>query len=747
MKPEKVKVKLGFGNKVEEVTVNVPDGDLPPYEVGDTFQIVGTEATRVDARAKVTGQAKYTYDQQLPGQLVGRILRCPHANADIESVDLNPASKMDGVHAVLDLTKVFGSRTIRFAGDAVAAVAAIDSNTAEAALRAIQVLYKVLPFCVTMEDAQKQDAPRVGRGNQENVEGGKRRDRSAKHAERTADADHRVRGRFTTEVQTHTCLETHGTVCSWEGDDLLCYASTQATFNVAREMSSGRGAVGANSAHVICEYIGGGFGSKFSAGREGITAALLARNSGRPVHLMLDRREEHTSVGNRPDSNQDMEMAVKNDGTILGLRVRSTGTPGSGSRGGGAQNDALYNLGFVDKVALTVRTNTGAQRAMRAPGWPQGIFALESLMDMAADAIGMDPIEFRIMNDNHKIRPEEFKVGAKLAGWKKKRNSKRSRGVLRTGIGCAGSQWAARGGRGAGFTVRIHRNGTVETRNGSQDLGTGARTITGMVVAEELGIGMDRIRTFIGDTRDPRGPASGGSTTTPTLTPVARLAGFRSKERLLEIVAERYKWNAQDLDLKGGVVVRKNGRKAPRKVTFAQACALMEDDLIEVTEQRRSNTRNGYSSTNAGCQFAEVDVDTETGNVFVRRVVAVQDAGKIINPLLARSQVRGGVIQGVSYALFERRIMDRQEGRMINADLENYKVLGPREMPEIEVHFPDVLNGFNNTSTMGIGEPPVISTAAAVANAVAHALGVRVMSLPITPKRVLEAIAAKENKK
>jgi xanthine dehydrogenase YagR molybdenum-binding subunit len=603
-----------------------------------------------------------------------------------------------------------------------------------------------------MEDAQKDGAPQVGRGSQRNVEpSGRRRrgdsdKRAATYTERTAGADHRVAGRFTTEVQTHTCLETHGTVCSWEGEDLLCYASTQATFNVAREMSSERGAVRANSTHVICEYVGGGFGSKFSAGREGITAALLARDSGRPVHLMLDRREEHTSVGNRPNSNQEMEMAVKNDGTILGVRIRSTGTAGSGSRGGGAQNDAFYNLGFVDKIAQTVRTNTGAQRAMRAPGWPQGIFALESLMDMAAEAIKIDPVEFRLMNDNHKIRPEEFRIGAKLAGWKRKRKAKSRRGPLRTGIGCAGSQWAARGGRGAGFTVRIHRNGTVETRNGSQDLGTGARTITGMVVAEELGIGMDRIKTFIGDTRDPRGPASGGSTTTPTLTPVARLAGFRAKEQLLEMVAAEYKWNAADLDLRDGLVIKKGGKKAPRRVTFAEACALMEDDLIEVTEQRRSNTRNGFSSTNAGCQFAEVEVDIETGKVHVTRVVAVQDAGKIINPLLARSQVRGGVIQGVSYALYERRIMDRQEGRMINADLESYKVIGPKEMPEIDVHFPDVLNGYNNTSTMGIGEPPVISTAAAIANAVAHAIGVRVMSLPITPRKVLEALAAKEKK-
>ena len=766
---DEVKIKVGFGDDFRELTVTLPEGDVAPYSPDDRLSVVGSAANRVDGPAKVTGAAKYTYDQNPTGLLHGKILRCPHPNANIKNVDVTPALAMPGVKAALSFPEVFRRRTVRFAWDGVAAVAAETEEQALAALEKIVVEYEVLPFSVTIEDSIADNAPQVGRRDQENVmrtspripfrrDGSFNEEREKQNVEEMAEREKTldeilagspnvISARFETEVQTHACLETHGIVCRWEEEKLICHCSTQATFGVLREMTMRQGPVRAREAQVLCEYIGGGFGSKFFSGREGVAGALLAREAGRPVKLMLDRREEHTGVGNRPGSRQELTLATDIDGTIQGLRVRSWGSPGASPQGGGAVNDAIYKLGAVDKVEYGVRTNTGGARPQRAPGWPQGIFALESAIDAAAAQAKIDPIEMRRKNDDHPIRKTQYTIAAERAGWKRRpqldeQNKDR---IVKRGIGCASATWYQAGGGGARVLVRLHKDGRVEVRNGAQDIGTGTRTVMGMVVAEELGLQLDDVTTFIGDTTDPRGPGSGGSTTAPTILPAARLAAVRAAEDLIDLVAAEYDWDPADLTLRRGEVARVDGGELPRRVTFRQACALIPDDSIEVLERRpiihrRKPNYEGYSDSNAGVQIAEVEVDTETGEVRVLRVTAVQDAGKLINPKTAESQVRGGIIQGVSYALFERRIMDRQEGRMLNADLEGYKIVGSLDCPDLDVVMQDVYMGRNNVHVMGLGEPPVISTAAAVANAVSHAIGVRITKLPITPKSVLEAL-------
>jgi CO/xanthine dehydrogenase Mo-binding subunit len=765
MSTEDVKIKVGYAGRTEMLTLKVREGDLVPYDLDREYKVIGRSTDRVDAIAKVTGAAKYTYDKNLPKMLHGRMLRCPHPNANVKAIDFSKAEKMKGVHAVLDLSLEARRASKRFAWDAVAAVAAETEAIAEEACRAIEVEYEVLPFAVRTRDAMKPDAPQVGRRNDVNVNvmdrrlRKRRRESNEDYAARIAEVEKErdaewaliekeahliVEDEFETQCQTHTSLETHGVVCDWDGENLLCYASTQATFNVQREL---RSAANARDVRVQTEYLGGGFGSKFSAGIEGVTGARLAKKAGRPVKMMLDRREEHTSVGNRPDSIQKLKMAVAKDGTILGYRVRSWGTPGSGSSGAGARNDTMYELGKVDKIEYSVRTNTGSLRAMRAPGFPQGVYALEQMMDIAAARLKMDPLEFRNKNDRHLVRPHEFEIGAAKIGWKNRNRKPGSgRGPIKRGIGCAGTEWFARGGRGASCKVRIFPDGKVEIRNGSQDIGTGTRTIMGMVAAEELGLEPELIDTFIGDTNDPKGPASGGSTTAPTLTPAARVAAHKAKLQLLSLVASAREADLGDLDLFDGYVVKKRGSRRDRIMSFEEACALIIDDFIEVVGDGPSNIREGFTRTNSGAQFADVEVDTETGEVRVLRVVAVADGGKIINAKTAQSQVSGGVIQGVSYALFEDRVMDPQKGHMLNADMESYKIAGPVDTPEIEVVLVDVANGFNLTSCMGLGEPPVIATAAAIANAVQNAIGVRIKSIPITPKKVLEALAREEKK-
>ncbi len=757
---EEMKIKVGFGDTFRELTVRIPDGDIPPYQPGDPLDLVGTSEIRLDAVAKVTGTAEFTYDRQPKGLIYGKILRSPHANANIRSIDVSQARALEGVRAVLTTPDVFEDSTARYAGAEIAAVAADSEAIADEAVRMIEVDYEVLPFCVTIDDSMAEGAPKVGRGNQENVDRvsprARRRRRGGeinadaeasmvarmKEREKTVDklfakSKGVVEGEFRTQVQTHAPLETHGVVCDWDGKNLLCYGSSQATFGFKRELGSSRGPVGAKDVRVICEYVGGGFGSKFSAGREGVLGAMLAREAGKPVRLMLDRKEEQTSAGNRPDSLQKLKMGVAADGTILAYRVRSWGTPGTGTGGAGAHNDGIYNLGEIDKVEYGVRTNCGGARAHRAPGWPQGVFALEQMMDMGAQSVGLDPIEFRKRNDDHPIRTAQYDIAREKIGWDRPRVRGGAATVCR-GVGVASNLWFSAGGRGTQVMVRVHKDGQVEVRNGAQDIGTGTRTVMGMVAAEELGLPLARVRTFIGDTRDPQGPGSGGSTTIGSITPAARLAGYVAKQRLLEVVAARKNWPIDQLGLRRGHVTR----SGDPVLSFDAACQLMEEDVIEVLESRKANYA-GFSDTNAGVQCAEVEVDTETGEVRVIKVVAVADAGKLINPMLAESQVRGGVSQGVGYALLERRIMDSQEGRMVNPNLEMYKLLGAVDCPEIEVVLFDVYNGKSNTSVMGLGEPPIVATAAAVANAVSDAIGVRITEIPITPRKVLEALGRK----
>ena len=756
--PKEIQIKVGFGDQFRDLTVRIQDDDVKPWQPGDRLNLIGQSTPRVDAVAKVTGTANYSYDQKPKGMIYGKILRSPHGNADIVSIDIDKAKKLPGVRAILTAPEIFEDESARYAGAEVAAVAADTEMQAEAALRAIEVEYDIKPHCVTVEDARKEGAPQVGRGEQVNVARISPRQRRGRRGsnsdmdERLArqeaavgkviqDSDVVVEGEFSTQVQTHAPLETHGSVCSWEDGRLICWASSQATFGFRNELTSNWGGVRAKSCQILSEYVGGGFGSKFSAGREGVLGALLAKEAGVPVHLMLDRSGEQLSAGNRPDSLQQMKMGVNKDGVIQGTRIRSWGTPGTGTGGAGAHNDGIYNIGEVDKIEYGVRTNTGGAKAHRAPGWPQGAFALEQMMDMAADEIGMDRVEFRKKNDEHPIRKVEYDIAKDRIKWN--RSLTRNGGAeICQGLGIASNLWFSAGGGGASALVRITKDGQVEVRNGAQDIGTGTRTVMGMVVAEELVLEMNQVATRIGNTDDPQGPASGGSTTIGTVTPAARLAAFHAKKELMEIVADRKGWDASELDLKDQEVWRIG--EGSTGMTFESACALMDDDAIEVLKGRPRRNYEGFSDTNAGVQAAHVEVNQATGAVKVLKVVAVADAGKILNPLTSESQVRGGVIQGVSFALFERRIMDRQKGRMLNDDFENYKMLGSMDCPEIDVVLLDVYNGKSNTQVMGLGEPPIVATAAAVANAVSDALGVRMYDLPITPKKVLEAIAKRD---
>ncbi len=691
--------------------------------------LTGTEVNRLDAADKVTGRAKYTYDIHLPGMLYGKILRSPHPHAKVVKVDLSRAEAHPGVKAVVNL-RLPERETVRYAGEEVAAVAAVSPEAAEEALRWIDVAYEELPFCVVEEESMAPVAPQIHPNG--NVEVPRRRQREQGDIEAGfAGADQVIEATYRVPVQTHSSLEPHGAVARWEGDELTVWCSTQGVVGVQGNLADWF-RIPKSQVRVISEHVGGGFGSKFGPGVEGLVAARLARQAGAPVKLMLSRKEEHLCVGNRPSAIMKIRMGAKKDGGLTAFHSSSYGT-------GGVTGVGNIPLPYVfqvpnRKVELKdVHINAGGARAMRAPGHPQAAFAMDSAMDELAGALGMDPLAFRKQNDSaqNEIRLKQYEIGAERIGWhRRNRVAGSGEGAVRRGIGVGCGLWGGRGVRNTFAEVRIHPDGSVDASSATQDIGTGIRTLIAMVAAEELGLRLEDVRSHIGDSRLPPGRASGGSTTTPSTVPAVKIAARQAKEQLFERVASVLGVEADRLEARDGrVQVKGNGKRWDWREVTAQ----LGGDSVAVMAEWGA----GFSSQGvAGVHFMEVEVDVETGRIQPVRVVAVHDCGLVVDKLTAESQIIGGVIGGISYALLENRLMDELTGIMLNPDFENYKIAGTLEMPEIE----PIMMDMPERGVIGLGEAPAIPILGALANAVHNAIGVRVRELPMTPDKVLAAL-------
>ncbi|MHC4548334.1 MAG: xanthine dehydrogenase family protein molybdopterin-binding subunit [Planctomycetota bacterium] len=732
----KKELRIGLPGNDKKVEVNLTDETPPPWDLDTDLKVVGKDHPRLDGVAKATGEARFSYDRRFPGMIYARFLRSPHASA-VAKVDAAKAKALPGVLHVEE----FPGR-IRYAGQHVCGVAAETEEILDDALALVVVDYEIEPCVTTVTAAMQEGAPAVAgpAGNVREPRRGPSGDPkgvAAAHQE----ADVVLAREYRTQVQTHSCLETHGCVCKWDGDKLTVYASTQATFAFRATMARSLG-IPQRDVTVITEHMGGGFGSKFGADAWDVFCAQAARATGRPCRYLLDRREEHLVAGNRPSSIQQCKFSVRKDGTLMGAEVDSWGTAGVSGGGAGVRNPAVYRFKATSSNQRTVLTHASSGRAFRAPGHPQGIFALEGMLDELAEAIGMDPLELRRKNDPNPVRQAQYEIGALEIGWQRRRKNGAGKGPVKRGLGMAAALWGhnARPGRRGGphgALCRIEKDGSVLMANGAQDLGTGTRTVIAIVAAEELGLQPFDIEVRLGHTNDPLGPPSGGSQTAPSLAPVVRYAAWKAKREILRAVAEAVGGDAAQMDLKEGQVLG-----APRKLTFKEACSVAGP--VETTGEGKIEHYSlpRYTNEVAGVQFAEVEVDTETGRVQVVKIVAVQDCGQVINSLAARSQINGGVIQGISYALFEDRLLDPRSGNMVNADFLNYRILGALDTPEIvSIAYP-VAQGQTTTGVSSLGEPPTVPTAGAIANAVANALGVRIRSLPLTPFKVLEALGA-----
>jgi CO/xanthine dehydrogenase Mo-binding subunit len=759
------KIRIGHDGKVEEIPIEVPEAEPQIWDGAARLGIVGKPMPRLDGAVKVTGAARYTYDINLPGMLHGRILRSPHPHARILGIDTSKAAKLPGVRAVVtfeapDFFAALGetdeagnpiegegqgaaekTRRVLFAGEEIAAVAATTAEIAEDALDRIEARFEPLPHVVDLEEARRPDAPKVfPDGNARppavrergNVEAGFR------------EAEVVVEGTYRTPVALHNALETHGAVARWEGGKLTVWASTQGVFGFRDDLAKFF-KIPSRDVRVISEYLGGGFGAKFGAGVTGVVAALLARKAQAPVKLMLDRQEENLATGNRPDSAQWIKIGARRDGKLTAISLKSYGTGGiAGGAGVSGPVRMIYACPNVKTEEQDVHTHAGFAMPFRAPGFPQGSFALESALDELADRIGMDPLELRKVNyvdKPAKALMTQYDLAAREIGWTRRKRPEGAASAgegVRRGLGMGTAAWGMYGGPPADATVTIHSDGKVECVCGTQDIGTGTRTAMAIVTAEVLGIKPDQVKVVLGDTGTGMySPASGGSVTLTSILPAIRAAAEGARDKLLKAVAPTMGTGPEDLVLSDGQVRARDGG---RSIPLSQAASRLKTAVISSQASRAENYK-GVGIESYGAQFAEVEVDTATGRVRVLRITAAHDAGRLINRLAFESQVNGGVIMGLSYALLEQRIMDRPTGIVMNPNLEDYKIAGTLEMPEIVPIVVEVFDAANNVGVKGLGEPPIVPTAAAIANAVSNAIGRRVRELPITPDRVLALLS------
>ncbi len=698
--------------------------------------LIGKDIERIDGATKASGQAKYTADVNTTGTLFARLVTCPHGAAKLSAIDLDAAKKVAGVRVVYPFKKV--GDELRWDGDLVAAVAADRAEQAADGVKAIEatVKYEVLPHFVDESDLEAAKKAERSQQLTQNSKG------DVEKAIQDAKAVHK--GHYGIHTISHMCLEPHGTHCEWTGENLDAHLSTQ---NVSGAPGQFADALKIDAASVTAssDYEGGGFGSKFQIGEWGIACAKMAKEAGKPVRLMLDRATELKIAGTRPSGFVDVTVAADSDGNLTAWDSVHWGTQGFG--GGGVDvNQLPYPFNFPNRRVsqIGLKCNTGPMQAWRAPNHPQLCAMTQTALDDLAAKLKMSSYDFFKKNlpltpfGKAEVYAAEMEIAAKAIDWKAKWHpyGEAGKGPVKRGLGMALHTWG--GGAGAAkCNLKIHPDGSVETFLGSQDIGTGTRTVIAITVAETFGLPLSGVKVSLGSSKYPACGGSGGSTTVGGVTGAHRRAAQTALWNIFDKVAEKYKLESTDaLVARDGNIL--NGKT--QVCTWKQACALLGQMPLEIAGEGRGNIRDGLTSDRVGgVQMADVSVDTETGLVRINKFVCVQDCGLVVDELTARSQVLGALIMGISYALSEERIMDNKTGRYINADLQNYKLPRIGDVGELVaiMYQPD---SEYDRGVVGLGEPPVIAPGATISNAVANAIGVRVPVLPMTPKRVLDAL-------
>ncbi|MBZ5562305.1 MAG: xanthine dehydrogenase family protein molybdopterin-binding subunit [Acidobacteriia bacterium] len=704
-------------------------------EAGDR-KIIGTRVSRIDGPAKSSGEARYTYDINEPGLLFAKIYRSPYAHAKITAVDTSEAEKSPGVKAIRVIQGP--GKEVKWAGDEIIAIAATSEEAAEDAIRKVKVQFDPLPHFVNEEDLSKAGA---------NAKPGE--------TKRTGDPDKAFsdpdvvasEGYYGIATITHCCLESHGSIAEWTGpNNLKTWYSTQNVSGTPAQVGQALRLAGVevpdNQIETICQYIGGGFGSKFGPDRWGIETARLAKIAGKPVKLMLERDMELEAAGARPSCYAKIRVAAKKDGSIVAWDSQSWGTGGPDGAGMPPIPYVLTNIPNTVTHHTSVATNTGPERAWRAPNHPQAALVTMGALDDLAAKLNMDALEFFMKNaplagDRGKVYQEELQKAAELIEWQKNWHPRgdKTPGHIKRGLGISMHTWGGRG-HTSNCNLLIHPDASVEVNLGSQDLGTGTRTVIALVAAETFGLPVNAIKVNIGDSKYPVSGPSGGSTTVGGVSGSVRRGSVDALNDLFAAVAPALGVPAGQLEAVGGRIQAKGD--SSKSLSWKEACAKLAVKTIQATGKNPGPCKLGDSGV-GGVEIADVSVDTETGIVRVNRMVCAQDCGLVLDLKTAESQCLGALIMGITYALYEQKVMDDVTGRMLNNNMEFYKLAGIGDIGELVVHMMTG-PGYDERGVIGLGEPPVISPGAAISNAVANALGVRVPTLPITPEKVLAAL-------
>ncbi len=729
--------------RYEEVWLVVEEDALDQWPEGP-LEIVGREVPRIDGPQRARGEARYTADLQLPGMLHTAVLRSPHAHARVKSIDLAPALARPGVRGAIgpgDIPQLV--EEAGFQGAPVAAVCADSLAEAQAALEAVEIEWERLEVVLDPEDAAQRGLVHD------------RRERTRGDFERgLAEADVVVEGTYRTQTVMHNSMETHQSVAQWIGDTLEVHISTQFIWGVRASIADALG-LPEDKVRIVCEYMGGGFGSKNDPGDYTFVAIELAQRTGRPVRCALTRREENVAAGNRNATIQRLTVGAKADGTLTALGgefVNATGWSGwTASTEGPMQ--MLYACPNVRTVTYGAKVNTPPMKAFRAPGFVEGTFGLECILDELAGKLGLDPLEVRRLNYAHSDTGDDRPFSSKNLmecyrraepHWARRFDVRaRSTDVVKRGVGMASQIWYGGGGPPSYAWIRVGSDGRANVVTAMQDIGTGTRTAMAQIAAEQLGIPLEHVTVSLGDSaRGPYAAISAGSSTTPSMGPAVRAAAADAKRQIVEIAAQRFDREQRTLDVKGGSVVCSDGGAWP----LEDVVGLLEDAQI-LGKGARGPNPTGMQVLTFGVQVAEVAVDVETGEVWVERIAAIHDVGRVVNALGAQSQVEGGIIQGIGHTLSEERLVDPETGAILTRSLDAYRMPTIADVPEIVSELVDVPDAhLTNLGSKGLGEPPIIPVSAAIANAIRDATGADIHSLPISREEMLRALREAEER-
>ena len=752
---------------------------MTPNAEGGARQFVGEPMTRVDGRLKVTGAALYTAEIRVERLAYGIIVQSTIARGTIEHIDTLAAEMLPGVISVMthentpkleSLEKyeregaksggrptgralsLLQNNRVDYNGQPIALVIAESFEAAMQGASLVRVRYNEQTPTIDMISALPSAYPYMQKVLGHEAPATRRGDLEAG----LAVAEARIDAAYTTPMETHNPMEMHATIAAWDGDKVTLWDSTQNVYGVRGTIAKSL-SISPENVRVVSQFIGGAFGGKGSAWSHVVLAAMAAREVARPVKIVLTRRQMFGPVGGRPHTVQHVTLGAMRDGTLTALRHDSTSSTS-------AIEEWLESCVLATRILYAcpneetshhlVRLNVGTPTYMRAPGEATGLFALESALDELAHALDLDPIALRLTNyaeaDPDTGKPWSSKslrqcyaLGAERFGWSRRTPQPRSMrdGDQLIGLGMATATYPARR-MPASAQARIDSDGRVVVRTATHELGTGTYTVLAQLAADAIGVSVDRVRAEIGDTNYPMSPISAGSMTVASAGSAVHLAAMAARNALVQLAVSDpesplHGARHEEVAIEDGRLTRRGNSSGGE--TIQDVLRRHGGPIEGKADARPGNEAQQYAMHSFGAIFVEVRVDPDLGTIRVARVLGTYGVGRVINPKTARNQLMGGITFGIGMALMEQTITDQRNGRYVNADIAEYLIPVHADVPAIEVLFIDEHDPYvDPIGAKGIGEIGMTGVAAAVANAVYHATGVRVRDLPITLDKLLD---------